>query len=174
MSPALDIVEVPPNAFVLSASRLGVQTRIPDSAVFVNNHLTMQSEYDRAMKATIYTLNTYLLRAEHRQMHTEWFGFPATWWDHFKKSHLPVWWVKRFPVKYAQYPFEYEKHSYLCPHANLKWPDIQHIEFMTRQDLAKGDTPPLDPPRYPRWFVNRLVADGIISAAQGEEMVGAL
>jgi len=25
---------------------------------------------------------------------------PATWWDHFKKDHMPEWFCERFPIKW--------------------------------------------------------------------------
>ena len=27
------------------------------------------------------------------------FEYPATWWQHFKRSHFPKWLLKKFPVK---------------------------------------------------------------------------
>lgn len=52
---------------------------------------------------------------------------PATWWEHLKQQHFPLWFTNRWPVKTIK--LLHTSHP-LCPHGAVKWPHANHIRFL--------------------------------------------
>jgi len=121
----------------LDRYELSIQNIIPDEMSFVKNHITIDIEklIIGEVRSSLLKLKTYLLKRAHKQIGVGSYRFPATWWEHLKKTHFPAWLLARFPVKYALVAYEYETEIRLCPHANIAWPDgACHLDFLTYND----------------------------------------
>lgn len=64
-----------------------------------------------------------------KKTYTKPFRFPAGIWQHIKQKYAPQWFLKRWPVKFDEFVTATEIY-HICPHANVKWEDRAHIEFM--------------------------------------------
>ena len=84
-------------------------------------------------ESLIVQLHTWLLGKTHSQGTARCY---ASWWQQLKAECFPIWLQKKFPPTYTDHSIST---SYVCPHANVKWPDTRHIEFlMTESDSREG------------------------------------
>lgn len=92
---------------------------------------------DSHIKRLVLQLETWILAGEHKEHYT-YRQTPKTWWQHFKKEVFPKWLLGKFPVEYDEETIQIKGKTYVCPHANVKWPNRKHLEFMT-QDIESFD-----------------------------------
>jgi hypothetical protein len=118
----------------LKQQAVGFSIAIPESYAYAKRNMEFSEDRDRLYNLLTMQLRTFLLRSGHEDQHVEEMGVPSTWWQHLKQDHFPAWLLRRFPVKFHMKKFTYEKFTYLCPHADLAWPDPNHIEFMQKVD----------------------------------------
>jgi len=91
----------------------------------IKNSIKMFAKF--YMDKAVLELRSWVL-TDHEDHYTT-VPFYATWWDHFKYTVLPFWFVKRFPVRYKEHRI---KTTYVCPHADIPWSNdaSPHIYFM--------------------------------------------
>lgn len=103
------------------------------------NRTQIELTLDRAMCSYILEFKTWLLSKTHSLPEEErgHIHFPATWWDHLKLKHFPIWFTDRWPVKYKDVPITYmKKEIRICPHDNVAWgnhDEVIHISWMERK-----------------------------------------
>lgn len=106
---------------------------------FVTNNAEFHSYMDDMLDAMIVELRSYVLAKKHVGKETCGMSIsvPTTVWDHIKLDWMPLWFTRRFPVK-----FKTERTSvpinityYMCPHADIKWDGAgtcMHLAFMCK------------------------------------------
>ena len=59
-------------------------------------------------------------------------SWPADWWQAFRERWFPVWWLKRWPVRYERLDIEVDEQKYgpVCPHVRVQ-SNRAHFEFLT-------------------------------------------
>ncbi len=93
------------------------------------------------------SLSTWLARGVHPaepRRHVSAFEFPTTWKQHLKQDFyswlyskrfgkVSDWLQKKWPVHKTRLSEEFkylEGPIYICPHANVPWPKMEHIKFL--------------------------------------------
>ena len=122
----------------LQRYEVAIQAILPNEMAFVRNHLQIDTETVvlESVRTCLLHLRSFLLRSTQKKMGTGAYEVPASWWQHLKESHFPVWLLRRFPVNYTICTYTFEQEIRLCPHADIKWRDgHQHIMFLSGEDL---------------------------------------
>ncbi len=99
-------------------------------------------------------LSSWVLASSHPEMGYLTFEYkvPATWFDHLKQSikysqwprwvpyRLWAWFIGKLMVKLTLKTAtrDYVKNINVCPHANMDFPDRNHIRFLMMDRLAVG------------------------------------
>lgn len=112
-------------------------------------HLSPKIEVlDDVIEGLVFKFKAWVLKGHHECRPVE-VHVPASWWDHFKVERFPDWALDRWPAKFRTIEV-YSNHAiYVCPHANVAWPDNRHIEFLwyeqiyadVNQTLETGEKP---------------------------------
>lgn len=69
------------------------------------------------------------------------FDFPASWWQHFKSQHFPLWLLDRFPVKMKRHAYvSHVTINRICPHDNVA-PQAGPIRSVCLEWLETPDEP---------------------------------
>lgn len=62
--------------------------------------------------------------------------YAATMWEELKEDFAPLWFLKRWPVRYhREITHHTTKHYHVCPHLNYK-DNRKHLDFMMLNDTG--------------------------------------
>lgn len=97
------------------------------------------------MTGMLIELRTWLLAGEHKADPVDIYTW-ATWWDHLKAEHFPMWAQNRWPPKKKKSVVVRPYSVWVCPHSDVKWPDSKHLSFLAQVDYGaryqEGPFPP--------------------------------
>lgn len=112
--------------------QIGVRARIPDAVTLQDAEMVVQQTADRFVVG----LKAWVLAGVHDKPVVTIREYDS-WWERFKGEKFPSWLKRRFPPVMREDIIVPNNTVYVCPHANFKWPDTKHIEFM-RQTKYTG------------------------------------
>lgn len=113
--------------FDLSASRI-----LTDYQMALGN---LELSTQKLIEGMLIQMRTWFLANEHKVDPVDVYTW-ETWWDHFKADHFPMWAQNRWPPKKKKQVIIRPQHVWVCPHSDLKWPDVKHLEFLAQVDYG--------------------------------------
>ena len=111
---------------------IGIKNMIPRMLLENAELTTVENLFFDGM---ILALKTWVLTGAHETKTAE-IERPVSWWDHFKQDKFPGWAKKIWPAKYECETVFQPKNIYVCPHANIEWPDEKHFEFISKTEAV--------------------------------------
>ena len=116
--------------YLIFRHELGVSKILGDMP-FVAGHLEVETE--KAIHGLLLKLRTFIMASRPLEKPVI-IKEPSTWWEMFKRDWFPVAMLRRWPVKYTETKWIVPYNVYTCPHANIKWPGGEHLEFLGRNE----------------------------------------
>lgn len=116
--------------YVFFRHEMGVAQVFADMP-FVAGNLEVDTE--KALNGMLVKLRTFLL-ADRPLEKPVIVREPASWWEMFKRDWFPKAALRRWPVKWVETKWLIPYNVHVCPHANIKWPGNEHLEFMSGGD----------------------------------------
>jgi hypothetical protein len=101
----------------------------------VANNAELIPRIDHTIDTLFLSLRSWILAGKHAEQWCE-ISYPETWWEHVKHDLAPAWFLRRWPVKYKIERVRTHGETHVCPHADVKWPDNQHLEFIFWDQMA--------------------------------------
>lgn len=80
----------------------------------------------------VYQLDAYLNGKQQEVEHTE-ITYPIDWFEAFKERWLPVWLLKKYPVKYQTHKIV-TKITKICPHLDVPNDVQSHLVWLMREE----------------------------------------
>ncbi len=93
---------------------------------------------DRDLEILVLELRTWILAGKHPET-WETISYPQDWWQHFRLRFFPEFWLGVYPVKYKRERVRTRGNVYVCPHADLKFRDPKHLEFIAQDSWKPGE-----------------------------------
>jgi hypothetical protein len=129
---------------VLEKMRIGLSVRVsPQVAQSLEIEPTEMDQFtnDLTLRISTFVLGEKLGKTEEVAR----LQVPATWWQHWKFSHAPEWFKKRFPVRYQWVLVNYEREERMTyPHAKVlptsEW-GLSVMSWSTHVDYDINATP---------------------------------
>lgn len=84
---------------------------------------------DDLAKRLCISIRAYILAGKHEREPIS-IEEPSSWLQHLKRDFAPAWLTKRWPVRTSVRTVIPNINVYVCPHSNVKFPDISHLKFM--------------------------------------------
>jgi len=76
----------------VNRQQYNVEFKLPPESIRYNT--------DQMFGEALARVTAYIYAEDLGVYNHEW-TYPTTWWDHFKRDHMPKWFVERYPVQYT-------------------------------------------------------------------------